>query len=98
MSANRVVRRALILAALVCRGSIDSSAGQAEAESLHTRILDWVRLLGLQDELEPGEQGILYAPLGKLGQREVVEVTWSVEGLAVLAWALNLFGLPRHDE
>jgi hypothetical protein len=98
VSANRVARRALILAALVCRGSIESGAGRGEAESLHTGILDWITRLGLEKELEPGEQQLLHTPLGKLRPKEVIEATWSVEGLGVLAWALGLCDLPRHDE
>ena len=62
------------------------------------RILDWVALLHLEVELEPHEQKILNTPLGGLEPREVIEATWSIEGLAVLAWALNQFDLPRHDE
>jgi Domain of unknown function (DUF4272) len=94
----RVARRALILAAIACRGSIDSNAGRIEAETLQTRILDWVAFLKLEDELDPHEKKILNTPLGKLESTEVIEATWSVEGLAVLAWALNQFELPRHDE
>jgi hypothetical protein len=98
VGATRVARRSLILAAVVCRGSIDSGAGQPEAESLRQRILDWLTGLNLWDEVEPGEREILYAPLGKLEAKQVIRTTWYAEGLAILAWALNRLGLPRHDE
>ena len=98
VNAQRVVRRALVLAALSCRGSIETGAGQAEAETLRSRILDWIGLLKLEQELESSEQRVLYAHLGTLGQREVIESTWAVEGLAILGWGLNLLNLPKHDE
>jgi hypothetical protein len=98
VNAQRVVRRALVLAALCCRGSIETGAGQAEAESLHTRILDWIRLLKLEKELEPTEQRVLHGRLGTVRQGDVIEASWSVEGLVILGWALNLLDLPKHDE
>jgi hypothetical protein len=41
-SLHRVVQRALIMSATVCRAFIESGAGQCEAESLYNRILDWL--------------------------------------------------------
>lgn len=98
VSAMRVARRALILSAVVCRGSIDSSAGQPEAESLHKRILDWLTTLSLWDDVELREERALRAALGTLDEKEVIRITWYAEGLAVLAWALNRLDLPQHDE
>jgi hypothetical protein len=98
MGAARVARRSLILAAVVCRGSIDSGAGDAEAESLHKRIPEWLSELGIWDEVEPSEEKVLRAPLGGLAANDVIRVTWYAEGLAVLAWALNRLEFPRHDE
>jgi hypothetical protein len=98
VAATRLARRSLVLAAVVCRGSIDSGAGQPEAESLHKRIVDWLTDLNLWDEAEPCEERILRAALGKLDAKEVIWSTWHAEGLAVLAWALNRLELPRHDE
>ena len=41
---------------------------------------------------------MLCAPLGALYANAVLQSGWYVEGLAVLAWALNLTGFPKHDE
>lgn len=98
VDAFRVARRSLVLAAVVCRGSIESDAGQAEAEALHDRILEWLTRLDLWEEVEPDEEKILHAPLGKLEQKDVVQATWYVEGLAILAWALKQLEFPRHDQ
>jgi hypothetical protein len=83
---------------MVCRGAIESGAGQPEADSLHDRTLAWLTKMSLWDEVESGEEKILHAPLGKLEMKDVIRATWYVEGVAVLAWDLNLVEFPRHDE
>ena len=98
VDAQRTIRRALVLAALSCRGSIEAGAGQPEAESLRTRILDWIAFLNIDEELGSNEKRILQTHLGMLQQKDVIESTWVVEGLAILGWALNLIDLPKHDE
>jgi len=98
VDATRVARRSLVLAAMVCRGAIESGAGQPEADTLHNRTLEWLTKLDLWDEVESSEEKILHTPLGELEQKDVIRATWYVEGLAILAWALNQFDLPRHDE
>jgi len=82
---------------VVCRGGIDTSAGQPEADALHDRLLKWLTRLDLWKEAEPNEGKILLTPLGKLEQEDVIQATWRVEGLAILAWALKQFEFPRHD-
>jgi len=96
--AAHVVRRSLVLAAVVCRGSIESGAGQLQADAVYTRLIDWLDELSLWDEVEPIEKEILRTSLGLLEQKDVIRATWYVEGLAILTWALNLFELPRHDQ
>ena len=97
-SAQRVARRALVLSAVVCRGNIDRGAGDAEAESVRNRILDWIASLDVQGETEPHEAALLKVPLGALTGQQVIDATWQAEGLAVLAWALKRLNLPKHDE
>ena len=94
----RVVCRVLILAAVVCRGSIDSNAAEPEVRSLHSRLLEWLTQLDLWADAEPSEAKILHTPLGELERNDVIQATWSVEGLTILAWALQQCGLPRQDE
>lgn len=95
---GRVARRALVMSAVVSRGSIDAGVGQAEAESLPERILKWLEQLELEASIEPPEYDILHAPLGKLTDKQVIEATWSVEGLSIMSWALCQLDLPRHDQ
>lgn len=97
-NAQHVARRALILSAIVCRGSIDKGVGDPHAEELPGRIRNWLERAGLVDHLEPAEAEIIRASLGEIGQRQVYWATWAVEGLVVVAWALGCSELPTHDQ
>jgi Domain of unknown function (DUF4272) len=96
-SADRVARRALALAAVVCRSGIEGDAGDAEAEKFRESVIKWVEEVGLTDEIEPNEMDLLRTPLGKLNNRQRIDASWRVEGLAVLAWALGRYELPPYD-
>jgi hypothetical protein len=96
-AADRVARRALILAAVVCRSGIESDAGNADAETFREEVIEWVEDLGLMDEIEPTEMALLRTPLGELSERQTIEASWKTEGLAVLGWALGRYELPPYD-
>ncbi len=92
----RVAQRALIQSAVVCRGSIDSGAGDPNVEETNDRILAWLDDISLTPEMEPIEAEMLSAPLGALSRQQVIRATWAAEGLAILAWSLRRFDLPQH--
>ena len=96
-SARRVARRSLVLSAVVCRGSIEHG-GDPDAEALYERILGWLTKLNLWDEVEPSEATMLRVPLGLLEERDVIQATWCVEGVAVLAWAIKRLDFPKYGE
>jgi len=96
-TASAVARRGLILAAVACRGHIESGQGDTTAEALHPRIIAWLQACGLADSIEPEEHAILFAPLGALGELKAIEAGWRIEGAAILAWALGKYPLPPHD-
>lgn len=98
MTATRTARRSLVLAAVVCRASIEMNAADPEAEALHVRVIDWLTHLNLWDEVEPDEQVLLRSPLGQLNSNSVIQTSWFVEGLAVLAWVLRLLDFPQLGE
>ncbi len=98
MTATRTARRSLVLAAVVCRASIEMNAADPEAEALHVRVIDWLTHLNLWDEVEPDEQVLLRSLLGQLNSSSVIQASWFVEGLAVLAWALRLLDFPQFGE
>ena len=95
---TRVVRRSLVLAAIVCRGDLDNGASQPEAVALYDRLLKWLTQFDLWREAEPSEEKILRTPLGKLEKEQAIRAVWHAEGLAVLVWALKQSEFPRHDQ
>jgi hypothetical protein len=105
-TAERVARRALALAALTARAVLEQDARAPDAAERHRELLEWVREMGIEDELEgpspwrskPHERSIFESPLGGMDPQAHVDSMWRSEGLAVLAWALGLYELPPHDE
>ena len=95
--AERVARRALVLAAVVCRGGVEGDAGNDDAESFRDGIIEWATSVGLVGEFEPAELALPRTPLGQLTERQRVDASWRVEGLAVLGWALQRCELPPYD-
>lgn len=96
-SPERVARRALTLAAVVCRSGIEGDAGNADAERFRKDVVRWIDDVGLTSEFEPNEMDLLKTPLGKLNDRQRIDASWRVEGLAVLGWALGRYELPPYD-
>jgi len=97
-TAAKAARRALVLSSVVCCGAINGDTGEPGAAAVHNRVIDWLSRLSLWDEVEPAEERILRAPFGALTTDEANESVWRSEGLVVLAWALNSFDLPPHDQ
>jgi len=97
-SAQRVARRAHILALLAYRASLEGLAGQEKYEGLHAKLPQWIEKLGLANECEQTELDLIRASLGKADERLAIDAQWREEGLAVLAWALNRFELPPYDQ
>jgi hypothetical protein len=96
---ERVARRALALTAVAGRAKLEYEAPRLDApETMRRRLLDWVESLNLGDELEPDEWKVLQRPVGMLEQRDAFDAMWRVEGLAVLAWALQRHEMPPDDE
>lgn len=95
--AQLVARRALALSAYCCRGYIDKGKGNADAESLRERLIQWLARFDLMGQLGPAESEAVRAPLGSLRPGLATRITWEVEGLAVLAWALGRGACPEHD-
>jgi tetratricopeptide (TPR) repeat protein len=95
-SAQRVAARALVLAAIVYRESLEWDPG---AEPYRRKLLDWTDALDLGAELERGERSFLHTPIGHADRQIVVNALWRAEGLGVLAWALHrLEAVPPYDK
>lgn len=98
-SPERVARRAMALTAVAARATLELDAPQMDAPEVQRKqIVEWVGEVGIGDELEPQEWKVLQRATGKLEQQDSIDAMWRVEGLAVLAWALQLHALPPDDE
>jgi hypothetical protein len=95
---ERVARRALALTAVTARAILEQDVANSEAAKTYQDLLAWIRDIAIDDEFEPEEWEVLQRPPGKLDQRGQINSTWRLEGLVVLAWALNRFEIPPHDQ
>jgi hypothetical protein len=95
--APTVARRALILAAVVCRANMELYDDEVDRQLTVASLPDRLAKLDLWADAEPNEEKILLAPLGSLERWQRVQGTWYVEGLAILCWALRRLDFPPHD-
>jgi len=95
--AHRVAARALVLAAISCRGLIEADASDPGAEKLRQRVVHWMDSIGISEEAEPSETALLSTPLGELEPKARIDSSWRAEGMAVLAWALRHAELPAFS-
>jgi hypothetical protein len=68
-----------------------------DAQEMAGKILPLARQTGIYESYEPAELRLLHAPWGSLPRRERLALSWAVEGVAVLAWALGKAPLPPFD-
>ena len=93
-TANRIGARAVVLAAVSCRGLIEKDAKVAGADKLRLGVIRWLQSIDAQEELEPLEVKLLTTPLGQLDRKVCVDASWQSEGMVVLAWALGYLEFP----
>lgn len=97
-SAARVARRAVALGIVTMRAILEQEAGEPSAGETHRHLIDWLREVHLEDELEPDESEVVHRRVGRLGSQQQINATWRLEGLVVLAWSLGRFEIPPHDQ
>jgi hypothetical protein len=95
---ERVAQRLYALTAVVARALFEMNVreGREPAYTLQ-QLRRWVDELELDRELEAHEREILSAPQGDLEPQQVIDSVWRIEGVAILAWALNLAPWPPYD-
>jgi hypothetical protein len=97
--ARRVAARAMVLAGVVGRAVLEMNREDLrDPDRIRQQPFPWLKGVGIARELEPRERDFLRKPIGRADRAVVNESIWRVEGLAVLAWALNRFTLPAYDE
>lgn len=97
-SPERVAKRALVLAAVSCRGVIENDPNPEGAEGLRARLLPWLDEVGASAELEDQERQLLAAPIGSLDPKTSLAAGWQSEAMAALAWALDCIELGLFFE
>jgi hypothetical protein len=98
-SSVRIASRALALAAVTARALLEQDDSSIdEKEKQRQAVVSWANKVSADKEFEPEELEILATPVGKLNQRTAINSTWRLEGLGVLAWALNLVEQAPYDE
>ncbi|MBI4614204.1 MAG: DUF4272 domain-containing protein [Planctomycetes bacterium] len=96
-SGPEVARRALVLAVVSCRGSLENDPDRAGAAAFWERVLLWWRSVEIDSSLESAEADLLSATFGELPGQSSVNASWRAEALVVLAWALRRRDIPPHD-
>ncbi len=96
-TARRIAERAMVLCTVAARGFLESER-PADAEEMQGDLREFVERNELERELEPAEAALLAAPIGSLDRQAMIDATWRLEGMAVLAWALGVADVPAHDQ
>ncbi len=96
-AAGRIEARLILMVNLAWRGflELDSSPG-GEAERQDK--VELLRRTPAWQAAEPWEVEALETPAGELDSETTHRLTWQSEGAVVLAWALQLAGLPAYDQ
>ncbi len=95
-TAERVLRRVWVLAAVAMRAFLESSSNNSVSEPF-TRIWNWLDRSGALPELEDAERHLLSTPHGRMTMEQKVVAGWRGEGLGVLSWALHATPMVDHQ-
>jgi hypothetical protein len=96
-SAARVAARCGVLVALSYRAWLETADAFDERADSHARLVALAEP-ALAAEVDPAERDRIARPLGGFAPQESIDLSWLVEGAAVLAWALGLHEPPPADE
>src|SRR5262245_22253476 len=91
----QAAKRAMGLAAVVCRAHMEGAAKDEKAKEMQELVLAWLEHSGAGTALDAAESRLIAAPLGSLAREERARALWRVEQLGVLAWALGRVPLSR---
>ena len=94
----RVARRGMVLYMVASRAMFERTSDRSQAALYRSNLLRRLEEIKLQDELEDSERDMLYADIGALDERAVINGTWRYEGAGVLAWALGRLELPAVEK
>jgi hypothetical protein len=89
----QVARRAILMASLAFRASLEVTEHSRRAESCN-RLLPWLESLGCRDEIDPLELDILLTPYGRLEPEQRRDAFWAGEGAGIYLWTLGKISDP----
>jgi hypothetical protein len=105
-TARDITLRMLCVGALVYRRELELSFHQSAANPsaqedlhlMHTRLRRWIDYERLHHCLTEAERTLIYKPMGEWTPRALHKVSWRLETLGVLLWALRLVEwIPTFD-
>jgi hypothetical protein len=101
---DEVAWRALALVALTYRVSVDSLARtdpqkKSRWNEILTQLRAWVSEQGIDTRLSPTERDALAQPLGKIDDDTLFDLSWRLQALVAVLWALNVVEpMPTYAE
>lgn len=109
-SARTVAYRSLCLGALLRRSGLEISmtrlselpeeirvGWRSEHEGIHQRLREWLQEEKISNYFSSNEQQLIDAELGDWQQMDLINVTWRVESLGMMLWALDVVEAPYYD-
>lgn len=94
-SADAVANRALCIVSVLFRNNLERALAAEQrprgvVERLHTLLREWTDREGVRPHFSKREQAMMEMPLGSWDERVVAELSWRIEGLALLLWAVGV--------
>lgn len=88
--------RALCLGALLLRAQVEYM--HAEPEGFVERLGPWLDEEGITEHISAEEWRLLSLPTGTWTHQERIDVSWRIEALGMIAWALSIIPIaPPYD-
>jgi hypothetical protein len=95
--ARNVAARAIVLATVLRRVALESTASAADATAEGFDLREWLRGQDLLHDVSPLEQALLERPVGSISESEIATWSWQGMALAAIAWALRIIDLGPPD-
>jgi hypothetical protein len=104
VTVEAVVHRAYCLGAMIARCHLESYWSADDAEQclkwgrINDRVVTWVEDERLAASLSPTERRLLNTSVGSWSSAELLDMSWRMESLGILGWALAVFEkIPPYD-
>jgi hypothetical protein len=102
-TAEATTWRALALVSLLFRDNLERELGdearpRGVIEKLNTLLLEWMDRESVRAHLSRRERALVETPLGGWDERAIGDVSWRIEGVGSLLWAVGMVDeIPAYD-